>query len=96
MAKRAKPARTVSASEAAKNFGALVDRVREERAEYIIERAGRPVAKIGPVAAERCTLRELVDWIAGREPLDSAYLAGVERAVVSFNEPQVPGPPWVP
>lgn len=91
---KANPDRTVSASEAAKNFGALVERVREDRAEYIIERGGRPVARIGPIAVERCTLRELVHWIAEREPLDPSYLAEVERAVATFNEPQVPGTPW--
>jgi prevent-host-death family protein len=86
--------RTVTASEAAKNFGALVDRVREEAAEYIVERSGKPVARIGPVTMERCTLRELFAWLNAREPLDAAYLDEVEKAVAAFNEPSVPGTPW--
>lgn len=93
MAKK-RAGRVVSASEAAKNFGALVDRVREDRAEYVIERGGRPVARIAPIETERCSLRELFDWLATREPLDAAYLDEVERAVNAFNEPTVPGTPW--
>jgi len=55
MPRRVKTDRTVSASEAAKNFGALVDRVREERAEYIIERAGRsPGSARSQSSAARC------------------------------------------
>ena len=93
MAKK-KAGRVVSASEAAKNFGALVDRVRSDRAEYVIERGGKPVARIAPVAVERCTLRDLVSWLGTREPLDAGYLEEVERAVAAFNEPAVPGTPW--
>jgi hypothetical protein len=33
---------SVSATDAAKNFGRLVNRVREERATYIVERGGTP------------------------------------------------------
>ena len=93
MAKK-RPERTVTASEAAKNFGALVDRVRSEAAEYIVERGGKPVARIAPAAVERCTLRELLAWVGAREPLDAAYLDEVEKAVAAFNEPTVPGTPW--
>ena len=42
---------TVPATEAAKNFGRLVDRVREERAVVVVERGGIPVARIVPVDA---------------------------------------------
>lgn len=93
MAKKVKE-RTVSASEAAKNFGALVDRVRSESAEYIVERGGKPVARIGPAMTERCTLRDLFAWLNEREPLDPAYLDEVEKAIAAFNEPSVPGAPW--
>ena len=40
-------AEVIAATDAAKNFGHLVDRVRETRATYVIERHGRPVAQIG-------------------------------------------------
>lgn len=84
----------VTASDAAKKFGALVDRVREERAVYIIVRGGRPVAQIGPVAGGHCTLARLAERLASRPRLDDAYLDDVERAVSGFNVPAVPGDPW--
>ena len=87
-------ARKVSASEAAKNFGALADRVRSERATYIIERGGVPVVRIDPVDVVRCTFRDLADWYADREPLDSRYLDEVERMIKAANTPAVPGDPW--
>ena len=41
--------RTVSATYAARNFASLVNRVREERAAYVVERSGKPVAEIRSV-----------------------------------------------
>jgi hypothetical protein len=43
-----KARRTVAATEAAKGFGALVDRVRESRQVYEVESRGQVVAEIGP------------------------------------------------
>ena len=86
--------RTVTASEAAKNFGALADRVRSERATYIVERGGVPVVRVGPVDVVRCTFRDLADWYAGREPIERRYLDEVERMVKAANTPAVPGDPW--
>lgn len=43
-----KTRRTVAATEAAKGFGALVDRVRESRQVYEVESRGQVVAEIGP------------------------------------------------
>ena len=87
-------ARKVTASEAAKNFGALADRVRSERAAYIVERGGVPVVRIEPIEVVRCTFRDLADWYADREPLDSRYLDEVERVITAANTPAVPGDPW--
>ncbi|MDQ3171674.1 MAG: hypothetical protein M3Q55_16185 [Acidobacteriota bacterium] len=68
--------RTVAATEAAKGFGALVDRVRESRQVYEVESRGQVVAEIGPprrtftvadlralVARERRAPAELIDAI---------------------------------
>ena len=40
--------RTVAATEAAKGFGALIDRVRESRQVYQVESRGQVVAEIAP------------------------------------------------
>ena len=86
--------RTVTASEAAKNFGALADRVRSERATYVVERGGVPVVRVEPVDVVCCTFRDLADWYADREPLDSRYLDEVERMIKAANTPAVPGDLW--
>jgi antitoxin (DNA-binding transcriptional repressor) of toxin-antitoxin stability system len=84
----------VSATEAAKNFGRLIDRVRETRATYIVERGGKPVASIAPVSREAFTLRDLKVLVAesGRAPAD--YLDAVERASGRRNRSRVRRNPW--
>lgn len=84
----------VSATEAAKTFGRLVDRVREERATFIIERSGVPVAQIGPVSDRRCTLGDLVDLLRRLGPVDEEYLQEVEAGIAVWNKPVVPRDPW--
>ncbi len=85
---------TISATDAAKTFGGLVDRVREERAVYVIERGGTPVAEIGPVAAASCTFADLVEVLRTRSPLDKRYLREVEAGVKAWNKPSVPRDRW--
>ena len=86
--------RAISATAAAKNFGRLVDRVREEGAVYVIERAGRPVAEIGPAAARACTVRDFVAFLRSRRRVDEAYLREVEAGVARLNRPAVPEDRW--
>lgn len=86
--------RTISASEAAKNFGALVDRVREERAAYVVERSGVPVVRVVPVERERATVADLVAVLRAAPSPDPAFLDEVERGVAFLNKPAVPRDPW--
>ena len=90
---RTKP-RTISASDAAKNFGALVDRVRSDRAEYIVERSGAPVVRVVPVEERRCSTAGFVDLIRSRARADEAYLKAVEAGVKKLNKPSVPENRW--
>jgi prevent-host-death family protein len=62
----------VSATEAAKNFGWLVDRVREEQATYVVERGGTPVARIAPVERPSFTMGDFKasGRIRGGRPVD--------------------------
>ena len=85
---------TISATDAAKTFGGLVDRVREGRTVYVIERGGTPVAQIGPVPAASCTVADLVALLRAREPLDEAYLREVETGRKAWNKPSVPRNRW--
>lgn len=87
--------RVVSASEAAKNFGALVNRVREEHATYVVERAGAPVVRISPLErGAGATLGDLVDLLRGADHLGEAYLREVEAGIRSLNKPASLKTPW--
>lgn len=86
--------RVISATDAAKTFGGLVDRVRQDHAVYVVERGGRPVAQIGPVRAVSCTVAELVTLLRSREPLDEKYLDEVEAGLKLWNRPLVPKDTW--
>lgn len=84
----------VSATEAAKNFGRLVDRVREDRATYIVERGGLPVAAIGPIEERSCTIGDFKALIARAPRVDEEYLEEVDAAIARHNRPRVRRNPW--
>ena len=86
--------RVVSATVAAKTFGRLVDRVREQQSTYVVERSGTPVARIVPIAATSCTVADLVDLLRSRERLDAEYLDEVAGGQVAGNQPAVPDDRW--
>ena len=86
----------VSATVAAKNFGTLVDRVREAGAAYVIERKGRPIARIAPVASRTCTMADLAEWFEGRRAQHVDYAKAVADHVKSVNRPRVPAARWQP
>lgn len=86
--------RSVTASYAAKNFGALVNAVREERAAFVVERSGVPVVEIISARGARATLADLAAVYRGPDRLPEEYLREVERGVALLNRPAVPGDPW--
>ena len=84
----------VSATEAAKNFGRIVDQVREERATYVVERGGKPVARIAPVERERFTMSDFKDLVGRLPRSDAGYIDGVVRGSAAHNKPRVRRNPW--
>ena len=85
----------VAATEAAKNFGALVDRVREDRATYIVERGGVPVAEIRPVERNAFTIADFKALTADLPAAGEEYARAVETAVKGHNRSRVRRNPWV-
>ena len=85
---------TVSATEAAKNFGEIVDRVREEGVAYVVERKGRPIVEISPVSRRCCSMARLARWFADRRPPPAAYTEAVGDYVRKANRPRVPERSW--
>ncbi len=86
-------ARTVTATSAAKNFGRLVDLVRETQAEYIVERDGHPVVRIAPAGIDACSVRDLVGLLRAR-PAGAALRREVAAAQAAGNHPVVPRSAW--
>jgi antitoxin (DNA-binding transcriptional repressor) of toxin-antitoxin stability system len=84
----------VSATEAAKNFGRIVDRVRETRATYVVERGGTPAARIAPVERGPFTMSDFKDLVSRLPRADAAYLDSVARASAAHNKPRVRRNPW--
>ncbi len=94
MSKTTRSRAGISATEAAKNFGRLIDRVREARTTYVVERGGRPVASIAPVERDVFTLRELKALVAEAGPAPADYLEATARAAKRHNRPRVRRNPW--
>lgn len=88
--------RVVSATEAVRSFRAIVARVLEERAVYVVERRGKPVAEIGPVADPPLTGAMFAEIVrSGSAELAGAeYLRAVEHGIALLNRAEVPGDPW--
>lgn len=88
--------RVVSATEAAKKFGEVLARVREDRAVYVVERRGKPVARISPVEDRVFTLADFVELIRSGAipPAGAEYARAVEEGIAFFNRPELPKSPW--
>ena len=84
----------ISATAAAKNFGRLVDRVRSERAEFLVERGGAPAVRIVPAEAPRCSMADFVALLRSHANPGEAYLKALENGVRSSNKPAVPENRW--
>ena len=78
----------VPATEAAKGFGALVDRVRETGHVYQIESRGQVVAQIGP-ARRPGTLRDLREFVrrGPRAPVELIDAIDEARAAARVERP---------
>ena len=86
--------RTISATAAAKNFGSLVSRVQKQRASYVIERGGVPVAEIGPPPASPFRVSDLVELFKSVEMPDERYWRHVKAHRGALNKRTIPKNPW--
>lgn len=82
----------LSASEAARRFADVVNRVRYRGESFVVERAGEPVCRIVPPAVSRRTLADLVRILDEVARPDSAYWKEVEKA--KRRQPKLRRSPW--
>ncbi len=84
---------TLTATDAARNFSDLLNRVRYQREEFIIERAGEPICQITPVAAQpRISIADLIAQLSTLPRLDDDFAADVESAL--REQPSAEGLEW--
>jgi antitoxin (DNA-binding transcriptional repressor) of toxin-antitoxin stability system len=70
--------RTIAATEAAKTFGSLIDRVRESGAVYQVESRGQVVAEIAP-PRKRFTVADFQNFLAHGPRAPEELLASIEH-----------------
>lgn len=92
IASASKPVSTLSATQAARAFSDLLNRVRYRGEAFIIEREGEPICEITPVKP-RFTGADLLALFRSLPKPDASFWDAVEKA--SRQEPRVPGSRWV-
>jgi len=71
----------ISATDAARRFSEVVNRVRYRNETFIVKRGGEPVCEIVPVCTAAFTGRELVELLRSLPHPDKDYLDAVEQHV---------------
>jgi prevent-host-death family protein len=91
----------VSATEAVRKFSSIVAQVREKGAVYVVEKSGKPVARIGPAAKRSLNGREFAALVRARAGAEGdsartghAYGRAVEDGITFLNRSEVPKTPW--
>ncbi len=84
--------RVISATEAARTFSALLDRVCYRGETFVIERGGEPVCEMSHVKPPRFTGGDLLALLDSLPKPDLAFWDVVEEA--TRQAPRVPDSPW--
>jgi prevent-host-death family protein len=69
----------ISATDAARRFSEVVNRVRYRNETFVVKRGGEPVCEIVPVRTAAFTGRELVELLRSLPHPDKDYLDAVEQ-----------------
>ena len=81
----------LTATQVARKFSDILNRVRYRGEEFDIERNGEVVARLGPAPHRKGTVRELLELIA-RHGADPAFADDLEQ--VQSNQPKLGKGPW--
>lgn len=88
----AKGSRVISATEAARSFSELLDRVCYRGESFVIERGGEPVCEISHVKPMRFTAADFLTLLHSLPKPDPAFWKAVEKA--TRQEAAVPVSRW--
>ncbi len=81
----------ISATEAARNWSNVLNRVRYRREVFSIERGGEVIARLEPVARPITTLAGLAEVLANRS-VAGGFADDLETVV--SQQPSLPDDPW--
>jgi antitoxin (DNA-binding transcriptional repressor) of toxin-antitoxin stability system len=82
----------ISATEAARTFSELMNRVRDRGESFVVERGGKPICEISPAAPPKFTARQLASLLRSLPKPDEGYLALLEDLIA--KRPKVAGSRW--
>ena len=82
----------ISATETARRFSELMNRVRYRGESFIVERGGKPVCEVLPAQPPKFTGRELANLLRSLPKPDEEYLALVED--LTAKQPKVAESKW--
>ena len=72
-------ARQVSATQASRRFSEMLDDIELTGEEYVIERRGRPVARVTSAGPRRITIGELLEVLRSGPQPDPGFLDDLRR-----------------
>ena len=82
----------ISATETARRFSELMNRVRYRGESFVVERGGKPICEILPAQPPKFSGRELADLLRSLPKPDDGYFALVENLIA--KQPRVAGSRW--
>jgi prevent-host-death family protein len=82
----------LTATEAARNFSDLVNRVLYRGEVFVIQRGGQPVCRIVPAKPAKFTLRDLAQLLRTIPKPDPGYWDVIED--ITRKQPPLPKSPW--
>jgi antitoxin (DNA-binding transcriptional repressor) of toxin-antitoxin stability system len=88
----ARSVRVISATEAARNFSDLINRVSYKGETYVVERGGRPACQLSPVETCRCSGADLLHALSALPRPSEEFLAAVEE--LTRNQAAVEPSAW--
>jgi prevent-host-death family protein len=82
----------ISATEAARSFSELMNRVRYRGESFVVERSGKPICEIVPAKPAKFSGAELAKLLRSLPRPDEEYLAFVEELIA--KQPSVAESGW--
>lgn len=82
----------ISATDAARSFSDLINRVFYRSEEFVVERGGQPVCRIVPAGPPQFTVRDMVELLKTVPKPDEEYWDILET--MNRSQPPMPESPW--